>query len=162
MDRVILADCCEDWIIEWGGYYAAGARFSCPEDGTGWRKAASDTFERADGRAFVRRERTGPEAAFPYLAAKDGHEPNVDRCCAKILLRHGEGMPDGPFACPVCGTRWERGQTSVSSNMNLGLSRNHHCQERMSFEPLNFPVVPDSEENPGPTAAPPPIRPFFP
>ena len=20
-ERVILADCCEDWIIEWGGFY---------------------------------------------------------------------------------------------------------------------------------------------
>ena len=42
------------------------------------------------------------------LAAQDGHEPNVERCCAKILLRHGEKMTDGPFACPVCGTKWER------------------------------------------------------
>jgi hypothetical protein len=56
----------------------------------------------------VRRERQGPESSFPYLAAKDGHEPNVERCCAKILLKHGEGMPDGPFSCPVCGTKWER------------------------------------------------------
>jgi len=108
MDRVILADCCEDWIIEWGGYYANGARFNCPEDATAWQKTVADEFVRADGRAFVRRERKGPESAFPYLAAKDGHEPNVERCCAKILLRHGEGMPDGPFACPVCGTKWER------------------------------------------------------
>jgi hypothetical protein len=108
MDRVILADCCEDWIIEWGGFYAAGAAFSCPECATGWTKAGPATFTRSDGRTFARRERSGPEAAFPYLAASDGHEPNVDRCCAKILLKHGDRMPDGPFECPVCATRWER------------------------------------------------------
>ena len=108
MDRVILSDCCEDWIVDWGGFYAEGAHFSCPEDATVWQKTAPDTFTRGDGRAFVRRDRVGPAASFPYLTAKDGHEPNVERCCAKILLKYGEGMPDGPFACPVCGTKWDR------------------------------------------------------
>ena len=108
MARVILADCCEDWIIEWGGFYADGARFSCPEDATGWQKTAAATFTRADGRVFVRHERTGPAATFPYLASQDGHQPDVERCCAKILLRHGETMADGPFTCPVCRTTWER------------------------------------------------------
>ncbi len=108
MDRVILADCCEDWIIEWGGFYADAAHFSCPECATGWVKAARRSFKRADGPTFVWRERTGPEAAFPYLAASDGREPNVERCCAKILLKHGDRMSDGPFACPVCATAWER------------------------------------------------------
>jgi hypothetical protein len=50
----------------------------------------------------------GPQASFPYLASADGHQPNVERCCAKILLAHGERMPDGPFVCPVCGTEWQR------------------------------------------------------
>ena len=108
MDRVILADCCEDWIIEWGGFYAAGAGFSCPECATAWEKIADGAFTRRDGRSFVRRERTGPAASFPYLASRDGHQPNVERCCAKILLKHGDRMTDGPFACPVCGTHWER------------------------------------------------------
>ena len=108
MDRVILADCCEDWIVEWGGFYAPGAAFSCPECTTHWEATGAGAFKRMDGRSFVRRERTGPSAAFPYLATQDGHEPNVERCCAKILLKHGAGMTDGPFACPVCGTKWER------------------------------------------------------
>jgi hypothetical protein len=108
LDRVILNDCCEDWIIEWGGFYDDGTRFACPECATEWSKTGPSAFARADGRAFVRRERKGPEASFPYLAATDGHEPNVERCCAKILLRHGERLRDGPFTCPVCRTRWER------------------------------------------------------
>ena len=45
---------------------------------------------------------------FPFLAAADGHEPNVERCCAKILLAHGERMAEGSFVCPVCGTEWAR------------------------------------------------------
>ena len=108
MDRVILADCCEDWIIEWGGFYATGARFACPECATAWETAGDRTFKRSDGRSFVRRERSGPSASFPYLAAQDGHEPNVERCCAKLLLKHGDGMIAGSFTCPVCGTEWER------------------------------------------------------
>ncbi|MBA2371792.1 MAG: hypothetical protein H0V71_09100 [Chloroflexi bacterium] len=107
-ERVILADCCEDWIIEWGGFYAAGREFACPECATGWAKGGPGRFARDDGREFARRERSGPEAAFPFLASVDGQEPDVERCCAKILIGHGPGMADGRFACPVCGTQWER------------------------------------------------------
>ena len=108
-ERVILADCCEDWILAWGGFYRAGQSFGCPECATEWRKSAPETYRRADGREFVRRQRTGPEASFPYLAAADGVEPAVDRCCATILLAHGERLAEGPFTCPVCGTTWTRG-----------------------------------------------------
>ncbi|HET8568055.1 MAG TPA: hypothetical protein VFM93_03595 [Candidatus Limnocylindria bacterium] len=107
-ERVILADCCEDWILEWGGFYEPGASFSCPECDTGWTKRERGAFRRADGREFVRRERRGPDDAFRYLAAADGHEPLVERCCAKILLAHGSAMADGRFTCPVCRTAWER------------------------------------------------------
>lgn len=107
-ERVILADCCEDWIIDWGGFYADGSAFACPECATGWSKQAAGRFRREDGREFRRRERRGPEAAFPYLASADGQEPNVERCCAKILLAQGPRLADGPFTCPVCSTRWER------------------------------------------------------
>ena len=105
-ERTILADCCEDWIIEWGGFYERGRSFRCPECSTEWTKAESEVYRRGDGREFVRRSRRGPDAEFPFLAAADGREPNVDRCCAKILLAHGERMADGPFNCPVCGTEW--------------------------------------------------------
>ncbi|HUG56343.1 MAG TPA: hypothetical protein VMJ92_04620 [Candidatus Limnocylindrales bacterium] len=108
VERVILADCCEDWIIEWGGFYAPGAAFACPECATEWTKTTEGEYARAD-RRFVRRERRGPESSFPYLAAADGREPNVDRCCAKILLAHGERLREGPFSCPVCGTLWRKG-----------------------------------------------------
>ncbi|MBI2774293.1 MAG: hypothetical protein HYX56_07370 [Chloroflexi bacterium] len=108
-ERVILADCCEDWIVQWGGFYEPGRAFACPEDGTQWRKARAATYERAaDGREFVLRTRRGPEDEFPYLAAADGQQPIVDRCCAKILLTHGERMQDGELTCPVCSTRWTK------------------------------------------------------
>ena len=105
-ERTILADCCEDWIIDWGGFYATGRAFSCPECATEWSKTADDSYRRADGREFVRKVRRGPQAEFQYLAAATGDEPNVERCCAKILLAHGERMAEGPFTCPVCGTEW--------------------------------------------------------
>ena len=107
-ERVILADCCEDWIIEWGGFYKPERAFRCPECATDWTKSAADTYRRGDGRAFQRRTRVGPQASFPYLASSDGHQPNVERCCAKILLSRGERMPDGIFVCPVCGTEWNK------------------------------------------------------
>ncbi len=110
-ERVILADCCEDWILEWGSFYPAGRAFACPECGTDWTKTASGAFERrADRREFQRRERRGAGGggAFPHLAAADGHEPNVERCCAKILLTHGARMREGEFVCPVCSTRWDK------------------------------------------------------
>jgi hypothetical protein len=134
MDRVILADCCEDWIIEWGGFYADGARFGCPEDATAWQKTAKDTFTRGDGRGFVRRERKGPESSFPYLAAQDGHEPNVERCCAKILLRHGERMPEGAFSCPVCGTNWDR-RTERLHGLRVPVFAKSGLEEPLTIQP---------------------------
>ncbi|MBI3522640.1 MAG: hypothetical protein HY071_06000 [Chloroflexi bacterium] len=107
-ERVILADCCEDWIIDWGGFYAVGQAFACPEDATEWTKTAKGAYRRADGREFQLRSRRGPEAEFPYLASADGHEPNVERCCAKLLLAYGERLGDGPFRCPVDGSVWQK------------------------------------------------------
>lgn len=108
-ERTILNDCCEDWIIQWGGFYRAAAAFSCPECATDWRKGEGSTYERpSDGRSFARRLRRGPADEFPYLAAVDGQEPIVDRCCAKILLTHGARMTEGSFACPVCATEWSK------------------------------------------------------
>ena len=49
----------------------------------------------------------------------------------------------------------------TTNALPVALTRTH-CQERMSLEPLNFPALPDSEENPELTAAPPPIPPFLP
>lgn len=112
-ERVILADCCEDWIIEWGGFYPAGRAFNCPECATQWVKLGPGRFSRGDSREFERRERKGPEASFAHLAAADGDEPLVERCCAKILIGHGPRMRDGAFECPVCATRWRRSSERV-------------------------------------------------
>lgn len=108
-ERTILNDCCEDWILQWGGFYGQGASFACPECGTEWEKTDLPAYHRrSDGRDFVRRERTRGEERFAYLAAADAQEPRVERCCTKILLAHGATMRDGEFACPVCGTRWTK------------------------------------------------------
>ncbi len=108
-ERTILNDCCEDWIVQWGPFYRQGSGFACPECGTEWSAAGSGTFQRtADHREFRRRDRAGGTERFPYLAAADGQEPRVERCCTKILLTHGPGMRDGLFVCPVCSTRWTK------------------------------------------------------
>ncbi len=115
-ERVILSDCCEDWIIQWGGFYRPGTPFACPECATEWRKTRGSGYMRAsDQREFVREIRRGPgegpsgeEQQFPYLAAADGQEPIVERCCAKILLTHGARMREGAFTCPVCATEWTK------------------------------------------------------
>ncbi len=99
-ERVILADCCEDWIVDWGGFYEQGRAFACPECATGWTKTGPGRFRRMDGREFERRARRGPEAEFTYLASASGHQPIVERCCAKILLRHGERRPEADGHIP--------------------------------------------------------------
>ena len=132
-ERVILADCCEDWIIEWGGFYREGQAFGCPECATGWTKTTAETFRRADGREFQRRARRGPEASFPYLAATDGHEPNVDRCCAKILLAQGDRLPDGPFTCPVCGITWQK-RTERLHGMRLAVFAKEGLAEPLTIQ----------------------------
>ncbi|HEU5287526.1 MAG TPA: hypothetical protein VFV20_03920 [Candidatus Limnocylindria bacterium] len=133
-ERVILADCCEDWIIEWGGYYKAERAFRCPECGTEWTKSAADTYRRADGRTFQRRTRVGPQASFPYLASVDGHQPNVERCCAKILLAHGERMPEGAFVCPVCGTAWQK-STERLHGLRIAIFAKPGLAEPLTIQP---------------------------
>ena len=132
-ERVILADCCEDWIIEWGGYYKLGRAFRCPECATEWKKSGSDEYLRGDGRLFQRRTRVGPQASFPFLASADGQQPQVERCCAKILLSHGERMPDGPFVCPVCGTEWQRGAERLHG-LRVAIFRKHGLAEPLAIQ----------------------------
>lgn len=111
---MILADCCEDWILEWGQYYDAGTAFACPECGTDWRAEGADRFLRvADGHSFRRRERAAGAGRFASLSAADGREPIVERCCAKILLQHGSHLASGEFRCPVCRTEWTIGSTRL-------------------------------------------------
>ena len=113
-ERVILNDCCEDWILEWGAFYDKGTGFVCPECATAWRAQGEARFAReGDGHAFRRRDRRSGVGAFPYLGAEDGREPVTDRCCAKILLQHGAHLASGQFVCPVCGTRWTIGSARL-------------------------------------------------
>jgi predicted RNA-binding Zn-ribbon protein involved in translation (DUF1610 family) len=136
-DRVILADCCEDWILQWGGFYPRGGAFACPECGTEWTKTRDASFRRAtDHREFERRERRGPSegAGFPYLAAADGMEPIVERCCAKILLTHGERMREGAFVCPVCSTRWEK-RTERLHGLRVPVFEREGLAESLTIQP---------------------------
>jgi len=133
-ERTILADCCEDWIIEWGGFYERGRAFRCPECSTEWTKSADDSYRRGDAREFVRRARRGPSAEFAYLAAADGHEPDVERCCAKILLAHGERMAEGPFTCPVCGTEWTR-TTQRLHGLHVSVFAKRGLREPLTVQP---------------------------
>ena len=133
-ERTILNDCCEDWIIQWGGFYRSGAAFVCPECGTGWRKTQGAYERPSDGRSFARRVRKGPEDEFPYLAAVDGQEPIVDRCCAKILLTHGARMPEGPFACPVCATAWTK-RTDRLHGLRVSVFEKAGLAEPLTIQP---------------------------
>lgn len=134
-ERVILADCCEDWIMQWGGFYRPGGSFACPECGTEWEKTREATYRRAtDAREFARRARQGPEDRFPHLAAVDGQEPIVDRCCAKILLTHGERMREGPFVCPVCSTRWTK-RTERLHGLRMPVFEKEGLAEPLTIQP---------------------------
>jgi len=140
-ERVILADCCEDWIVEWGGFYESGRAFACPECATGWTKTAPGRFRRMDGRDFERRARRGPaggstdpQAEFPYLASASGDQPNVERCCAKILLRHGERLAEGPFRCPVCGTEWQH-RTERLHGLHVPVFAKEGLDEPLTIQP---------------------------
>lgn len=134
-ERVILADCCEDWILQWGGFYDPAGAFFCPECATEWRKSGQARYRRAtDEREFERRTRPGPEDEFPYLAAVDGQEPIVDRCCAKILLTHGERMREGAFVCPVCSTPWTK-RTERLHGLRVPVFEKEGLPEPLTIQP---------------------------
>ena len=86
------------------------------------------------GRVFQRRTRIGPQASFPYLASSDGQQPQVERCCAKILLSHGERMPDGAFVCPVCGTEWQRSAERLHG-LRVAIFRKPGLAEPLAIQP---------------------------
>jgi len=133
-ERVILADCCEDWIVDWGGFYEEGRAFACPECATGWTKTGPGRYRRMDEREFQLRVRRGPEAEFPYLASASGHQPIVERCCAKILLRHGERLAEGPFRCPACGTEWEH-RTERLHGLRVPVFAKEGLEEPLTIQP---------------------------
>src|SRR6266566_1405735 len=77
-ERVILADCCEDWIIEWGGFYKSDRSFSCPECATEWKKTDTDTYRRGGGRILrvsgLRHAVAAPHRAAPRPAHRGVRE----------------------------------------------------------------------------------------
>jgi ssDNA-binding Zn-finger/Zn-ribbon topoisomerase 1 len=134
-ERTILADCCEDWILQFGRYYPPSEDFSCPECGTPWQKLAAGRFRRAgDGQTFVERSRGSEGAEFRYLSAEDATEPLVERCCAQILLRYGERMPLAGFRCPVCHTQWTR-DTIQRSGIELTCFRKEGLEGPFVIQP---------------------------
>lgn len=110
MPRVILPDCCEDWILAYGPFYAKGVAFECIECGRPWRKVERDQYlSLRDERTWVRRERAGEGASFAYLESTDAANPATERCCTKILLQYGPHLRSGSaFSCPICGTPWTK------------------------------------------------------
>ncbi len=140
-ERTILNDCCEDWILQWGPFYDEGMRFACAECGTEWERSRGGYHRATDGRDFVRRERTGgvppggsSDERFPYLAAADGQEPRVERCCTKILLTHGARMPEGAFVCPVCRTRWTK-RTERLHGLSVPVFEKDGLAEPLTIQP---------------------------
>ncbi len=108
--RVILPDCCEDWILELGAFYRDGAGFNCVECGSGWRKLGAGRYQHAGtGKVWLRRAWSSEGEEFPYLEAADGEHPVNRRCCAKLILRFDERIrAPREFSCPMCGTAWQK------------------------------------------------------
>ncbi len=110
MARVILPDCCEDWILAYGAFYQEGAEFGCLECSGTWRKLGPGRFQSlGSGRIWAERVRGAEGREFRYLAAEDGEKPMTERCCAKLILDHHRRIrPGKQFACPLCGSEWKK------------------------------------------------------
>jgi hypothetical protein len=135
-ERVVLPDCCEDYILEFGGFYAAGDAFSCPECGTGWNALGEGRFGlTGTTKTFERRERPGAPgsgAVYAYLGSLDGHDPIIDRCCTKLLLRYGPALRGG-LRCPICRTEWRAEQAS-RGGMRVASFRTARLPEPMAIQ----------------------------
>jgi len=105
-ERVILADCCETGSSSGAASTSRTEPFRCPECATEWTKTDTDTYRRGDGQSS--RAARASDRGLLYLGAADGHQPNVERCCAKILLSHGERIADGPFDLSGVRYAWQR------------------------------------------------------
>lgn len=107
--RLVLPDCCEDWILSYGSFYRVGDAFACPECTAVWGKVGAGRFERqADRRRFARWQHESEGAVFPYLAPEDGPGPILERCCAQMLLRYAPITRLRDLRCPICRASWQR------------------------------------------------------
>jgi hypothetical protein len=109
-DRVILPDCCEDWILAYGAFYGGEAEFRCVECDSPWRKLGPGRFESGrTGQVWSVRTQHAEERQHRFLEAEDGHNPLTPRCCTKLLLEYGDRIKlNRQFACPICGSSWEK------------------------------------------------------
>src|SRR5687767_4873915 len=103
MQRRVLPDCCEDWILTYGRYYDDGQEFVCLECGAPWRRETEGRFRQGTTSAvYQEAERRG----YRYLSPESEDAPATERCCAQILTTYGPTMRVNAFQCPVCGTPW--------------------------------------------------------
>lgn len=132
MERVILPDCCEDWILAYGAFYKEGSEFDCIECGSPWRKLESGKYQsRTSGQTWSMRTHEAEDQQFHYLSAEGGQKAMVERCCARILLSFGERIKLGrQFNCPLCGSTWKKDalphrsglQVTAYTNQTTGVS----------------------------------------
>jgi hypothetical protein len=109
-DRIVLPDCCEDWVLTYGAFYAVGVEFRCVECDAAWCKLGSGRFQsRRTSQIWSVRTRGAEDQQYRYLEAEDGHNPLTRRCCTKLILDYGDRIKLGrTFACPICGTPWRK------------------------------------------------------
>lgn len=121
MERVILPDCCEDWILSYGPYYHPGSSFECIECGTPWQKLEPGRFREMRGeRVWAERSRSAEGQQFRYLEPESGEGALTNRCCAKLILGHGDRLKAGKqFVCPLCGTEWKKEMSQHRSGVQV-------------------------------------------
>jgi hypothetical protein len=151
-DRIVLPDCCEDWVLTYGAFYSADAEFRCVECDSAWRKLGPGRF--ASGRTnqiWSTRTRVAEDQQYRYLEAEDGQNPLTRRCCTKLILDYGDRIKLGrAFACPICGTSWQKHELEQHRDNPVvaytDLGRNIHVAVQQGA-PRRF-VVPLEEYQP--------------
>jgi hypothetical protein len=109
-DRVVLPDCCEDWVLAYGAFYAPETEFRCIECNSAWRKLGPGRFRsERTGQIWAVTTRAAEDREYRYLEAEDGHDPITPRCCTRLILDYGDRIRLGrQFGCPICGSTWEK------------------------------------------------------
>ena len=106
MDRTVLCNCCENWILQWGEFYREGEGFVSLPHGHLWRKERETTFtDLRTSITYVVHDTKG----FKHLEPVAGVAlPLLNRCCSVILIEFGPKTQPLPldFTCPVCKTPW--------------------------------------------------------
>lgn len=121
VERTILPDCCEDWMLAYGAFYEPEAEFECVECATPWRKLERGRFQGVQNeRVWVERSRDAEGQRFRYLEAEDGENALTERCCAKMILDYGERIrPGRQFTCPICRSVWRKSPVEHRSGLRV-------------------------------------------